>query len=311
MSESTVGKSVERVVVAGGSGFVGRAVTERLRKAGYDVLVLTRSKDLKPSEEWWDGETVGSWARLLEGSKAVVNLSGAPVTLRWTDENRALIMDSRVKSTSAIGQAIRQCKLPPEVWVNASALGIYGPTADAPRSENCPVGEGFIAEVCLAWERAQIEAEVGVVRKVRPRMGIVLGKDEGAFPELAKYTKLYLGGAQGDGRHWMSWIHLEDVAAAYLWAIEKDVEGPFNLVAPEPIRNSEFMACLRKVMGRPWAPPAPAFAIRLVGAIRNMQADVVLESQRAVPAVLLSVGFPFKYEQLEMALVDLAKPQSA
>jgi NAD dependent epimerase/dehydratase family enzyme len=137
-------------------------------------------------------------------------------------------------------------------------------------------------------------------------MGIVLGRDEGAFPELAKYTKWFLGGAQGDGRHWMSWIHIADVAGAYQWAIESDWEGPFNLVSPNPIRNADFMACLRKTMHRPWSPPAPAFAIRLVGALRNLQTDVVLESQRAVPAALESRAFAFKYPDLKQALADLA-----
>jgi uncharacterized protein (TIGR01777 family) len=309
MSDSGPATTSKRVLVAGGSGFVGNEVTARLRQGGYEVVVLTRSKGSDdPNEEFWDGRTVGPWARRLEGAKAVINLAGAPVTLKWTEENKRLIKDSRVHSTAAIGEGIRSCKLPPEVWINASGISIYGDTGDTEVSETSPIGAGFLAEVSLAWERAQADAMAPSTRKVRFRKGIVLGKGGGAFDELSKYTGWFLGGAQGSGRHWMSWIHIRDVAEAYIWAIESDVEGPVNLVSPEPIRNADFMAKLRAAMHRPWSPPAPEFAIKLVGMIRNIQADVVLESVRVKPDVLLKFGFPYNFPTLDEALADLVPP---
>lgn len=307
MTDPRPSRSIPRVVLAGGSGFVGQALSERLQKAGYEVLILTRAPSSGPRSERWDGESVGDWARLLEGAAAVVNLSGAPVTLRWTESNKRLIRDSRVKSTSAIGQAIRQCRIPPKVWVNASATGIYGDSGDRECDESSQVGEGFLAETCLAWERAQSDSPIAGTRKVRVRIGIVLGRKGGAYPELAKYAAMYLGGHQGSGRHWMSWIHVDDLASVFQFAIETEVEGAVNAVSPVPVQNAEFMEALRKSLGKPWSPPAPAFAIKFVGFLKGIQADVVLQSQRVIPGVLNKLSFDYRFPELGAALADLAE----
>lgn len=299
--------SPRRVVLAGGSGFVGRALAEEFRTTGYEPVILTRSRK-RPGEiqsAVWDGETVGDWAGLLNDAAAVINLAGEPVTMRWTEENRRKMIDSRVNSTQAIGKAIRACAAPPKVWVNASAVGYYGDRGDEELDESSSAGEGLLPEACLAWERAQEEAETPGVRKVRIRTGIVLGKGGGVFEEFSKLTKRYLGGSQGSGKQWMAWIHLRDLTAIYRWAVESDFSGIVNGVGLHPVRNAEFMAAMREVAKRPWSPPAPAFAIRLVGALIGVQADVVLQSQRVVSSVLRDREFVYHFTDLKAALTDL------
>jgi hypothetical protein len=218
-----------RIILAGGSGFIGRHLAHRFSSGGHEVIVLSRSN--RPMQDAtvavWSGETVGQWSNLLEGADAVINLSGESVTQKWTAENKRKILDSRVKTTLTIGKAIHNCRLRPKVWINASATGYYGDQGDEIMDETSPAGEGFLAETCVAWERAQDSADTPGVRKVKLRTGIALGKGGGAFAELRKYTNLFLGGSQGDGRQWMSWIHIDDLAAIYQWGSTLTLTGTF------------------------------------------------------------------------------------
>lgn len=301
--------NVRRVVLAGGSGFIGMALAKDFQKAGYEPVILTRSRK-RPGEiqtAIWDGKTVGEWAGLLNDAAAVINLSGAPLTKRWTDEVKREIVDSRVDSSQAIGKAIRTCAIPPKVWINASGVGYYGDRGDEELDESSSAGEGFIPEICLAWERAQDEAETPGVRKVKMRTGVVLGREGGAFAELSKLTKRFLGGSQGNGRQWLPWLHLADMCAMYRWAVESEFAGAVNAVGPEPVRNKDFMAALRRAAHRPWSPPAPAFMLSLAGAVMGVQADVMLQSQRAKSRVLQEAGFAYQFPSLDMALADLYK----
>lgn len=300
-----VGKG--RIVIAGGSGFLGHALIQEFQSHGYEIVVLTRSRK-KPGEVQtvvWDGQTVGEWAGFLNGAVAVVNLAGEAITQRWTDENRKKILDSRIKSTEVIGKAIRACSSPPKVWINASGVGYYGDCGDRELDEDSPAGEGFMSEVCLAWERAQEQSEVPGTRKVRLRIGAVLGRGGGAFEELAKFTKMFLGGSQGSGKQWMSWIHVEDLARIFRWAVESDFSGAVNGVSPNPERNSDLMAAMREVYGRPWSPPAPGFAMKLAGSVLGLQTDILLQSQRAASKVLRDREFEYKWPELRQALENL------
>lgn len=298
---------LRRVVLAGGAGFVGRALIREFVDAGYEVVVLSRSGKAVEGTTVarWDGANLGDWVSYLDGASAVVNLAGEPVTLRWTDENKRKILESRVESTALIGKAIRGCGTPPQVWVNASAVGYYGDTGDTQMDEASPAGEGFLAETCLAWERAQEEAETPSTRKARVRIGFVLGRDGGAFPELAKLTKRFLGGAQGSGRQWIPWIDVRDLARLFRWVVEGETKGALNGVGPSPVRNGELMEAMRKAGHRPWSPPAPGFAIKLAGAFMGMQTDVALVSQRAVPTTALASGFAFEHTDLDAVLAEL------
>ena len=296
-----------RVVIAGGSGFIGAALTQLFRNRGDDVVILSRStRSIEGATlAKWNGETVGDWSGLLNGAAAVINLSGEPVTLRWTEENRRKILESRTKSTEAIGKAIRSCQNAPITWINVSGVGYYGDAGDTLLDESSPAGEGFLSEVCLAWERAQESVDTPGTRKARIRIGTVLGRDGGAFPELAKFAKLFLGGTLGSGHQWMPWIHIEDLARIFAWVVDTKFEGVVNGVGPEPVKNTNFMAALRHAAKRPWSPPVPAFAIRTVGAIKGVQADVVLQSQRATSRVLAEAGFTYDHPSLDQTLKSL------
>ncbi len=289
---------------------MGRALSTACLAKDFEVIILSRSGE--PIEgatvAKWDGESIGEWSKLLSGSTAVINLAGEPVTLRWTDENKRRILDSRVKSTEVIGRAIRACSPPPTVWINASAVGYYGDTGDVEKDESSPAGEGFLPETCLAWERAHEQSETPGVRKVRIRIGLVLGRDGGAFEQLAKFTRRFLGGSQGSGRQWMPWIHIDDMAQVFLWALESKSAGVVNGVGPAPVRNSEFMATMRQVARRPWSPPAPSFALGLVGSIMGVQTDVVLQSQRVKSKVLQDADFEYRFPDLHSAIKDLFVP---
>lgn len=302
-------ESCRRVIVAGGTGFVGVGLVRDFEQHGYRVAVLSRSGKSSGSVETakWDGETVGDWAGLLNGARAVINLAGESVMLRWTEENQRKILESRVKSTEAIGKAIRNCAVPPEVWVNASAVGYYGDRGDEELVESSSAGEGFLPETCLAWERAQDSIEAPNTRKAKVRIGVVLGNNGGAFEELAKVTKRFLGGAQGSGQQWMSWIHLEDLAAIFRWAVESGHVGPVNGVGLHPVRNRELMAAMRDALGRPWSPPAPAFALKLAGSLMGVQTDVLLQGQRVKSQVLAEAGFEYRYPELRGALKSLVE----
>jgi uncharacterized protein len=299
-----------RVVLAGGSGFIGNALRDMFSEAGYEVAILSRSRRMEEGvvRSVWDGETIGPWASLLEGAVAVINLAGEHAHMRWTDENRVKILESRTKSTAVIGKAIRSCATPPKVWINASGVGYYGDRGDEVLDESSSAGEGFLVDVCLAWERAQLEVETPGTRKVQIRIGMALGRGGGAFPQLSKFTKLFLGGSQGSGKQWAAWVHLDDLTSIVRWIVESDFEGPVNGVGPEPVRNSDLMATMRKVMGRPWSPPAPAFALKMAGVVMGVQTDVVLQSQRTKSKVLAEHGFEYKFKDLESALRDLVRP---
>lgn len=305
MSESS-----RRIVIAGGSGFIGHSLALRLQEAGYDCVILTRSKK-QPNEirtHVWDAETLGAWAGLLDGALAVINLAGEPVINHWTEEQRRKILESRIRSTSVIGKAIRQARVPPRVWVNASAVGYYGDRGEEILDERSAAGEGFLPEVCLAWEKAQLECETPETRKAQIRIGSVLGKGGGAFQELENVTRKFLGGAQGSGQQWFPWIHLTDLHRLIQWLVETEREGPFNGSSPNPARNSEVMAEMRRAFHRPWSPPVPAFMLRAVVTLMGKQADPLLDSMRVIPQAALDNGFEFQFPNLREAIENLALP---
>lgn len=293
-----------KVVIAGGTGWIGGALAAELRAAGAEVYVLTR----EPGGEFeleWDARTPGPWAEHLEDALAVVNLVGAPITMKWTKENRKEILESRTRSTEAIGLALTKTRRPPGVWINGSATGIYGHREDEILTEVSEPGDGFLADVCLAWEGAFEAFAVPGVRRVRIRTGVVLGPDGGALDKWELLAKLFLGGAQGKGEQWVPWIHLDDLVGLFMWAIEGEAEGVYNGVAPEPVRNRELMRLIRQALHRPWAPPAPRWALGLVGKLGGPDPDILLDSVRARPERAIMEGFRFDYPFLRMALSDL------
>lgn len=296
-----------KLVLAGGSGFVGAAIIERF--SDWEVVVLGRRGTDVPGARGvkWDAATIGSWTSELENVDAVINLAGEPIAQRWTEESKRRILESRTRSTCVIGEAIQQLSTPPKVWVNASAVGYYGDTGDTEVDETSAPGRGFLAETCLAWEDSQRSWSLPGTRCVRVRIGVAFGKDGGALPVLAKLTRSFLGGAAGNGRQFVPWIHVDDLARLFRWCVESPVEGPVNGCAPLPIRNAELMEALRKTIGRPWAPPAPTPLLKVATGLMGLPAETVLISSRVVPRVAQQHGFAFQHADLERALRDLLR----
>ena len=298
-----------RVVIAGGSGFIGRALAARLAAAGSDVVVLTRSARSAVSGATvaqWDGRTTGPWVSAIDDAAAVINLVGSPVARRHTGRTRREILSSRLDSVKAVAAAITGVARPPKVWIQASAVGYYGDTGDRIIDEDSPPGTGFLADVCRQWEGALAASATPGTRKVLLRFGVVLGRGGGALTPLARLARWGLGGAAGSGRQYVSWVHLEDVLRIIEWAILRpDASGAYNAVAPEPVTNAALMRGLRRTLGRPWSPPVPAWAVRTSTVITGIEASIALEGQRVIPKRLLDAGFGYRFPRLGDALADL------
>jgi uncharacterized protein len=302
----------KHIILAGGSGFVGRSLAACLRARDAAVTLLTRTPADRPGgirEIAWDGTTVGDWAKALDGADAVVNLAGHSINCVHTPANRRLILESRLNAVRALSAAIRRAAQPPAVLVQASAIGFYGNTGDTPCDESSPAGTGFTADTCREWETALDINSLPATRCVVLRLGVVLGRDGGALPQLARLARLFLGGAAGDGRQFITWIHQADLNAVILATLENEGwRGTFNAVAPTPVTNAEFMRELRRVLRRPWSPPAPALAIRLLAPLLGTDPSLALDGQRVLPRRLLAAGFPFRHPRLPSALQELLAP---
>lgn len=298
-----------RIIIAGGTGFIGQALARFLAGGNFNVVVLTRGKNEQQDGIRyinWDGKTRGGWTRELDGSTAVVNLAGRSINCRFTAENRAEILNSRVASSSALANAIADTSTPPRVFVQASGIGYYGDRGDRVIDESAPPGSDFMAGVCRKWEGALNTATFVGTRKVILRIGIVLGRGGGALAVLDRLTKAYLGGAAGSGRQFVSWIHLHDLVRIIVAAIERDdLSGIYNAAAPNPVTNAELMRELRRVFGRPWSPPVPAPFVRLGAWLMGTEGKLALQSFRCVPKRLLDAGFEFEHARLADALRDL------
>ena len=303
--------SAKRIVIAGGSGFIGTALTSAFGERGCEVIVLTRRSRARRDlvrEVVWDGEHPGDWMHFLDGADAVINLTGKNINCPHTPENLGEIIASRVNSVNAIAAAIGKVEKPPHAWVQASATGFYGDTGNITCDESAPAGNDALANVCRQWEAACAAADVPQTRKVTLRIGFVLGRAGGALPVLSKLTKCFLGGAAGSGRQYISWIHLADLVQMFVSAVENEkLSGIFNAVAPGAVTNAEFMRKLRRRLDRPWSPPAPVFAVRIGSRLMGSEASLALVSQRCMPKKLLEAGFEFQFPQLRAALENLCR----
>jgi uncharacterized protein len=303
--------SLNRIVLAGGSGFIGSALTREFSAHGREVFILTRNPRRRGDgirEILWDGEHPGEWAQYLDGAEAVINLTGKSINCRHTPENLREIITSRINSVKAIGAAMARVKTPPRVWVQASATGFYGDTKDTLCTETAPNGNDALAKICRDWENAFASVATPHTRRVILRIGFVLGREGGALPVLARLTKLFLGGAVGNGRQFISWIHLTDLVRIFRTAVEDEtLSGTFNAVGPEPVTNAVFMRELRRARHRPWSPPVPEFAVKIGARLMGSEPSLALISQRCSPQKFLQAGFQFQYAELAPALRDLCR----
>jgi uncharacterized protein (TIGR01777 family) len=302
-----------RIVIAGGSGFLGVALAETYAEDGHDVRVLTR--DLRPGESRHDSGTgvpgvtrvgwrpdgrTGTWADVIHGADAVVNLAGAGIgDRRWTPQRKAVLHDSRILPTRSLAAAITEAPLRPPVFISASGVGYYGTGSDE-KTESSPAGDDFLAQLCEEWEREALRAKSAATRVVLARSGVVLERSGGALPQLMKPFRFFAGGRLGSGRQYMSWIHRIDWIELMRWIIDtRDIHGPVNATAPVPVTNREFARALGRAMHRPALMPAPAFALRL--ALGEMAGPLTLTGQRVIPQCALSRRFHFRYPEIDLA----------
>lgn len=294
-----------QIVIAGGSGFLGRALVGALRSDGHRVRVLTRRPRHADDVAWSpesDEERARPWTSAIDGADAVINLAGASIGgTRWNAARKKAIRDSRLKATGALVLAIADARRRPPVFISASAIGFYGNRGDERLTEDSPPGTDFLAEVCRDWERIALEVAT-ISRVVRVRSGLVLGRGGGALPPMALPFRLFVGGPVGSGTQYLSWIHIDDWVAMVRWALHTDaVCGAINLTAPAPVTNTEFAHALGRALHRPAFMRTPAFALRvLLG--DEMAETLVLGGQRVLPVRAAAMGFAFKHGALDSAL---------
>lgn len=306
---------MKRIILAGGSGFLGNALTQRFREQGKEVNILTRSPRTRAdgvSEISWDAKTLGDWAKLVDGAEAVINLTGRSVDCRYTAANRRDIIASRVDSTRVLGEAIARAKKPPRVWLNSSSATIYKHSFDRAMDEGSETGatagahDEFSIEVIQQWERALAEAQTPATRKVALRITMVFGRSGGVFPVLRRLTRLGLGGRMGSGKQFVSWIHVEDFLRAVEWIVKReDLSGAINLAAPNPVPNSEMMKLFRETCAAPFGLPATEWMLEIGAFFLRTETELILKSRRVVPGRLLGSGFQFQFPEMRAALVDL------
>ncbi|WP_312112156.1 TIGR01777 family oxidoreductase [Brevibacillus reuszeri] len=301
----------QTIVLAGGSGFLGKALATFLQEKGYKIVILTRgASHVRDQIRYvqWDGASHGAWTKEIEGCRAVVNFTGKSVNCLYTKKNREEIIRSRLDSVQILTDVIADREHPPPVFIQAGSLAIFGDTREK-CTEESPHGSGFSVEVCQQWEKAFFARELPQTRKVLLRIGFALGKNGGALEPLVHLARYRLGGTVGAGTQFISWLHIDDLNQMFLAAIEDErLSGIFNATGPTPVTNKEFMSTLRSVMNKGWAPPTPTPFV-WIGAYLIMRTDpsLALSGRNCLPQKLLDHGFAFAHSDLKTALYDLVQ----
>jgi uncharacterized protein (TIGR01777 family) len=297
-----------KIVISGGTGFLGRPLTDALAHDGHAVVVLTRGAPSAGAAiqkvTWQPNGSVGAWGSEINGAGAVINLAGESIgNRRWTAQQKDRILDSRVRATRSLSEAIHRAASPPAVFISGSAVGYYGSRHDQIVTEDTPAGSDFLADVCVRWEAEAIRAS-NHSRVVCLRTGLPLGRDGGALPSIAMPFWFGAGGPVGSGNQYWPWIHRQDWIDLVQFAISNaEVVGPLNATAPQPVTNRQFSKALGEALHRPSFMPAPGFALKLL--LGEMADGLLLSGQRAVPAKAQKLGFKFAYETLDHALANL------
>lgn len=298
-----------KIVIAGGTGFLGKILINKFKDETNEIVVLTRS--LKSPHEniryvVWDAKTLGDWKTELEHSDVIINLVGKSVNCRYTEKNKREIIESRVDATIIIGKAINACIFPPKVWINAGSAAIFGNSGEEIKTEVSTVGEGFSPEVCKRWENAFNEAHTLHTRKVFLRIGLVLQKGEGLIKPFLNMVKFGLGGKFGTGEQYISWIHEADFANVVQSAVSnQSIEGILHCSSPFPVKNKVFLNTIRQTMNTWLALPNPAFLVRFGAIFIGTEADLVLHGRALVSKVLEEKRFEFKHPDIKNAMENL------
>jgi uncharacterized protein len=299
-----------KIIIAGGRGLLGTALSVSLARDGHEVVVLTRGTSGDPAAgvryvRWAPGNTPGAWHEEIRGALAVVNLAGEPIgDGRWSATRKRRITESRIVATRCLADAIGASPSPPSVFLSGSAVGYYGPCGDEVITEDAPAGADFLAGVCVRWEAEAARAAASTVRVVELRTGLVLARNGGALPRMLPPFWFGVGGPLASGQQYWPWIHIDDWVNLVRWAIATaGLSGPVNVTAPHPVTNAEFSRHLGRAMHRPSLLPTPAFALRML--LGEMADGLLLSGQRAVPAKALAADFVFGYSRLQAALAHL------
>lgn len=294
------GFASSRILVSGASGPIGAALLPSLKTCGFQVVRLVRGPTSGADQIRWDpAKPLAS--ELISGFDSVIHLAGESVVGRWTDSKKAKIRESRILGTRNLAESLAKAKDRPRVLITASAIGYYGDRSDEVLREDGNSGAGFLAEVCREWEAASQAAAAAGIRTVRIRIGVVLSPVGGALQKMLPAFRIGVGGRIGSGLQWMSWIHVQDLVGAVHHILKSDLlQGPVNLVAPQPVTNAEFTKTLAAALSRPAVFPVPALVVKL--AFGQMGEEVLLASQRVEPAKLIASGYPFQYSELRKAL---------
>ncbi|UEQ78271.1 TIGR01777 family oxidoreductase [Chryseobacterium arthrosphaerae] len=297
-----------KILIAGGTGFLGENLEKYFTDKGNQVYILTRQPE-RENEIYWDARTIGEWKSALEKTDVLINLTGKSVDCRYHEKNKQEIYTSRIDSTAILQEAVDQCLNPPGIWLNASSATIYiHSEKHLNTEENGIIGDDFSMNICKSWEKEFFKTNTREVRKIALRTSIVLGNNGGAFPKLKMITKLGLGGKQGRGNQMVSWIHINDFCKAVEWIIQhENISGAINVTAPTPLSNSVMMEKLRKKLKAPFGLNAPVWQLEIASIFLKTETELLLKSRNVYPENLLKSGFTFSYSTFDEALNNLLK----
>jgi len=303
-----------KILITGGTGFVGTQLTSRLLREGHEISVLTRlqkgTESRVPSVSYLQSDPTqrGNWQSAINDHDVIINLAGASIFSRWTEETKRAIRESRILTTRNLVEGIDPKRAKSMTLFSTSAVGYYGFHGDEELVEDSPPGNDFLARMAVEWEAEALKAGEKGSRVVITRFGIVLGKEGGALSQMIPLFRKFIGGPIGSGRQWFSWVHVGDLTEAFVFLIGRpEISGPVNLCSPNPVRNRDFAKALGKILKRPSFIPAPGFMVKLV---LGEFGSVILEGQRVVPRRLLKNGFVFRYPEIEKAIGSIVKKVS-
>lgn len=302
---------MKKLIIAAGTGFLGQVLVAHFKDKYDEIVILTRGKSkIIDSIKYvnWDAKTLSGWENELENASVLINLAGKSVDCRYTEANKKEIYDSRIDSTKILNEAVLNCKNPPKQWLNSSTSTIYRFSLDKEMDEiNGEIGNDFSMNIAKCWEKAFFETETPKTLKTALRTSIVLGKSGGAFVPIKMLSKFGLGGKQGKGNQFISWIHERDFARAIEFVIEKELTEIVNIVSPKPITNYDFMKTLRASIEIPFGLPTSKFLLEIGSFFIRTETELVLKSRNVIPKRLQEKGFTFEYETLEKAFKNLVK----
>lgn len=301
---------MKKIVLAGGTGNLGKLLTNAFVNQGWNVVILTRghlpANTLQINWVQWDGENVGDWSQHLDGAEAVINLSGKSIQCRFTEKNKTALYASRILPTQAIGAAIQQLDNKPRIWINFSGVSLFNQLSTLQDEHSKEVGNGFLANLTMDWESAFLQHNIPDVKKVILRVSPVLLQDTGFFAELLPLVKLGLGGQVADGKQWMNWIHYLDFVNLISWILQLENPSPvYHACSPNPSTNSQFMRDFRQTVGVSVGLPLPALMAKIGAFVKGVDASLLLDSVPVTTTLTIHEGFVFYYSNTEIAIKQL------